>query len=35
VPALAKIGLVRQSRLSVMPLAEAEFARIVALGNAP
>jgi predicted RNA-binding protein with PUA-like domain len=35
VPALAKIGLVRQSRLSVMPLAEAEFARIIALGKAP
>ncbi len=35
VPALARIGLVRQSRLSVMPLAAPEFARIVALGNAP
>jgi predicted RNA-binding protein with PUA-like domain len=30
-PALAGIALLRQSRLSVMPLAAAEFARIVAL----
>jgi predicted RNA-binding protein with PUA-like domain len=35
VPDLAKIGLVRQSRLSVMPLAPSEFERIVALGNRP
>jgi predicted RNA-binding protein with PUA-like domain len=35
VPALARIGLVRNSRLSVMPLAPSEFARIVALGNRP
>ena len=33
VPALATIGLIRQSRLSVVPLAAAEFKRIVALGS--
>ncbi len=32
-PALAEIGLLRQSRLSVMPLKAAEFARIVKLGG--
>jgi len=32
-PALAGIALLRQSRLSVMPLAPAEFARIVALAQ--
>lgn len=32
-PALAEIGLLRQSRLSVMPLRAAEFARIVKLGG--
>jgi predicted RNA-binding protein with PUA-like domain len=32
-PVLADIALVRQSRLSVLPLAPAEFARIVALGT--
>jgi len=31
-PALAKIGLIRQSRLSVVPLTKAEFAAIVKLG---
>ena len=31
-PALAGIALLRQSRLSVLPLAPAEFARIVELG---
>lgn len=31
-PSLAKIGLLRQSRLSVMPLSQAEFDRILALG---
>lgn len=31
--ALAEIGLLRQSRLSVMPLKPAEFARIVKLGG--
>jgi predicted RNA-binding protein with PUA-like domain len=33
-PALKNIAIVRQSRLSVMPLAPAEFARIVQLGGA-
>ncbi|HSY53112.1 MAG TPA: EVE domain-containing protein [Opitutaceae bacterium] len=33
-PPLKNIALVRQSRLSVMPLAPAEFARIVQLGGA-
>lgn len=33
-PSLARIALVRQSRLSVMPLAAAEFRAIVALGKA-
>lgn len=32
-PALSEIGLLRQSRLSVMPLAGAEFAKIVKLGG--
>ncbi len=32
-PSLAKIALVRQSRLSVMPLTRAEFDRIVKLGS--
>jgi predicted RNA-binding protein with PUA-like domain len=32
-PSLAKIALVRQGRLSVMPLGRAEFARIVKLGS--
>ena len=32
-PALAKIALVRQGRLSVMPLAEEEFALIVRMGK--
>ncbi len=32
-PALAEIALLRQSRLSVMPLSKAEFARIVQLGR--
>ncbi len=32
-PSLAKIALVRQSRLSVVPLTAAEFQRIVALGR--
>lgn len=32
-PALAKIALLRQSRLSVMPLAKAEFARIESLAR--
>lgn len=32
-PALAKIGLLRQSRLSVIPLTSAEFDCIVKLGN--
>lgn len=31
-PLLAEIALVRQSRLSVLPLSAAEFARIVQLG---
>lgn len=30
---LANIGLIRQSRLSVMPLSNAEFDRILALGS--
>jgi predicted RNA-binding protein with PUA-like domain len=30
---LANIGLIRQSRLSVMPLTNAEFDRILALGS--
>jgi predicted RNA-binding protein with PUA-like domain len=34
VPALKDIGLLRQSRLSVMPLKKAEFDRIVKLGGA-
>ena len=33
-PALKTIALLRQSRLSVMPLTAAEFARIVKLGGA-
>ena len=33
VPALKDIGLLRQSRLSVMPLKKAEFDRIVKLGG--
>ncbi len=33
--ALAQIGLVRQGRLSVMPLKPAEFARIGKLGGRP
>jgi predicted RNA-binding protein with PUA-like domain len=32
-PALAEIKLVRQGRLSVMPLTKAEFDRIVSLGR--
>jgi len=32
-PALAQIGLLRQSRLSVMPLKRAEFERIVKAGS--
>ena len=32
-PALANTGLLRNSRLSVMPLTRAEFDRIVALGS--
>jgi len=32
-PSLQKIGLVRQGRLSVMPLTAAEFTRIVKLGG--
>jgi predicted RNA-binding protein with PUA-like domain len=32
-PALAEIGLLRQSRLSVMPLKAAEFERIIKLGG--
>lgn len=32
-PALSEIGLIRQSRLSVMPLTGAEFARIAKLGG--
>ena len=32
-PALADIGLIRQSRLSVMPVPAAAFARIVKLGT--
>ncbi|MCB9081186.1 MAG: EVE domain-containing protein [Lewinellaceae bacterium] len=32
-PELKEIGLVRQGRLSVMPLAEAEFFRILAMGD--
>jgi predicted RNA-binding protein with PUA-like domain len=32
-PTLKDIGLLRQSRLSVMPLKKAEFARIVKLGG--
>ena len=35
VPALKDIALLRQSRLSVMPLSAPEFAAIVALGEAP
>lgn len=34
-PALAGIGLVRQPRLSVMPLQAGEFDRILALSEAP
>ncbi len=33
-PALKEIGLVRQGRLSVMPLKPAEFARLLKLGGA-
>lgn len=32
-PALAEIGLIRQSRLSVMPLTKAEFDTIIKLGG--
>jgi predicted RNA-binding protein with PUA-like domain len=32
-PSLAQIALLRQSRLSVMPLAKPEFDRIVAMGR--
>ncbi|MCX6950890.1 MAG: EVE domain-containing protein [Verrucomicrobia bacterium] len=32
-PVLAQIGLIRQSRLSVVPLSKAEFAAIVKLGT--
>jgi predicted RNA-binding protein with PUA-like domain len=32
-PSLANIGLIRQSRLSVVPLTKAEFAKIVALAD--
>lgn len=32
-PSLAKIGLLRQSRLSVVPLTKAEFAKIVSLAS--
>ena len=32
-PAFAKIALLRQSRLSVMPLTKAEFEKIIALGR--
>ena len=32
-PVLAQIALLRQSRLSVMPLTPAEFARVVELGG--
>ena len=32
-PALAQLGLIRQSRLSVMPVTAAEYARIVKLGT--
>ena len=32
-PELSDIALVRQSRLSVMPLSKAEFEKLVALGN--
>ena len=34
-PALAGIGLVRQSRLSVMPLQVSEFDRILTLSQTP
>ena len=33
-PALAQIGLVRQSRLSVVPLTAAEFRLVLAMGGA-
>ena len=33
VPALQEIGLLRQSRLSVVPLSAADYAKIVALGG--
>lgn len=32
-PAFANLALVRQSRLSVMPVSEAEFARLLKLGG--
>jgi predicted RNA-binding protein with PUA-like domain len=32
-PVLSEIGLIRQSRLSVMPLTDVEFARIAKLGS--
>ncbi len=32
-PSLAQIGLLRQSRLSVLPLIQAEFAKIVSLAG--
>ncbi len=33
-PVLAQIGLVRQSRLSVVPLTAAEFRQVLAMGHA-
>ncbi|MBV9126494.1 MAG: EVE domain-containing protein, partial [Verrucomicrobia bacterium] len=32
-PALAKMALLRQTRLSVVPLTPAEFARVLELGD--
>lgn len=34
-PALKQLPLIRQSRLSVMPVGEAEFNRLLALAEAP
>ena len=34
-PALQEMKLLRQSRLSVMPLTKAEFSRIISLGGTP
>jgi predicted RNA-binding protein with PUA-like domain len=34
-PALSQMVLVRNSRLSVQPVTEAEWARVLALGGAP